>query len=430
MSSERVISESSVFPLGPVKRLGGGHRRSLVTLLFFVMLVFSACKGEKKEMPSVMFGQGGDVTELDDYDLADIQVAGELIAVTLSGPDTYYEYRGQGFGLQFSIAEAYARSIGARLRMEIANDTAELLRKLSVGEADMIAYPLPADSLTDDNSRHKFVSIHKEWLVRSSSPALAESAEAWWTDDTRAHFQALEQMRTRPRKTSTRPSRPPMLSRQKGVISNYDALFIRHSAIVGWDWRLIAAQCYQESAFEPRAISWAGAQGLMQIMPGTASRLGLTRSDVFDPERNIEAACRYLRHLSEVFSDIPNRSERINFVLASYNGGTGHVRDAMALARKNGRNPQRWADVDPFILRLSQPQYYRDPVVKFGYLRGSETSGYVRQIQSRWASYRGSAPAHHSSLAPSKGSSSKGKSSSSRIRSREEFMTDSAFWGK
>ena len=131
-----------------------------------------------------------------------------------------------------------------------------------------------------------------------------------------------------------------------------------------------------------------------------------------------------------MFSDIPNRSERINFVLASYNGGTGHVRDAMALARKNGRNPQRWADVDPFILRLSQPQYYRDPVVKFGYLRGSETSGYVRQIQSRWASYRGSAPAHHSSLAPSKGSSSKGKSSSSRIRSREEFMTDSAFWGK
>lgn len=424
MERERVKSEQYIHPSRRDACLGGRIYYLLLTLSLSFLFFLTSCLPEKKEMPSVMFSQGEDVTDLDDYDLADIQAAGELIAVTLSGPDTYYEYRGQGFGLQFLIAEAYARSIGARLRMEIANDTAELFRKLSAGEADIIAYPLPLQKRGEGKKQNRFVGIHDEWVVRSSSPDLAESASAWWTDDTRSQFQALEQMRMRPRRSSTRPSRPPMLSRQKGVISNYDALFIRHVAIVGWDWRLLAAQCYQESAFEPRAISWAGAQGLMQIMPSTASRLGLTRSDVFDPERNIEAACRYLRHLNEVFSDIPNRSERINFVLAAYNGGTGHVRDAMALARKNGRNPQRWADVDPFILRLSQPQYYRDPVVKFGYLRGSETSGYVRQIQSRWASYRGSAPAHHSSVSPSKNGSKP-----SRIRSREEFMADSVLFG-
>lgn len=210
-----------------------------------------------------------------------------------------------------------------------------------------------------------------------------------------------------------------MLSRQKGIISQWDTYFIRYSSVIGWDWRLLAAQCYQESAFDHHAVSWAGAQGLMQLMPATAARMGLSLAQVFDPERNIDGAVRYLRLLLNEFSDIHNRQERINFVLAAYNGGVGHVRDAMALASKHGRNPQRWDDVDVFILHLSEPASYRDPVVKYGYLRGSETSGYVRQIMARWASYRGAAPAHHSSGAPLPSSNK-----DSRVRSRSEFIND------
>jgi len=362
-------------------------------------------------MPSVMFGQGDDAMSGSDYDLADIQAAGEIIVATLSGPDTYFEYRGEGFGLQFHIAEAFAGSIGARLRMEIANDTAELVRRLTDGEVDMVAAALPA--------AEGLATIHDEWTVRDDSPELLASAEAWWTDDTRKHYMALEQQRMRPRRQAARSSRPPMLSRQKGIISQWDSYFIRYSSVIGWDWRLLAAQCYQESAFDHHAVSWAGAQGLMQLMPATAARMGLSLAQVFDPERNIDGAVRYLRLLLNEFSDIHNRQERINFVLAAYNGGVGHVRDAMALASKHGRNPQRWDDVDVFILHLSEPAYYRDPVVKYGYLRGSETSGYVRQIMARWASYRGAAPAHHSSGAPLPSSNK-----DSRVRSRSEFIND------
>lgn len=376
-----------------------------------VLLVVSCHK--QPTMPSVMFGQGEDASSSEDYDLADIQSAGEIIVATLSGPDTYYEYRGQGFGLQYHIAEAYAQTIGARLRMEIANDTAELIRRLSDGEADMVAAKLP-----DTNG---FETIHGEWTVRSNSPELQASASAWWKDDTRSHYLALEQQRTRPVRKTSVSVRPPMLSRQKGIISQWDALFIRYSSVIGWDWRLLAAQCYQESAFDSKAVSWAGAQGLMQLMPSTAARMGISLAQVFEPERNIEGGVRYLRYLSEMFNDIPNRQERLNFVLAAYNGGPGHVRDAMALAAKNGKNPQRWADVDYYILHLSEPAYYRDPVVKRGYLRGSETSGYVRQILARWASYRGAAPAHHSSASPLPSS---GKPS--RVRARSDFINDSS----
>lgn len=390
--------------------------------IIFLFILLAACQPEKKTMPSVMFGQADEEEFSVDYDLSDIQVAGELIAVTLSGPETYYEYRGQGFGLQYMMAEAFARSIGVRLRMEIVNDSAELFTHLLSGEADLIALEIDSTTLVSDVSPDSITlcPVRSQWVVRSNSIELGEAVNAWWKDDTRSSFLAMEKARTTKSHQRRVQVRPAMLNRQKGVISAYDEILIRQASRIGWDWRLLAAQCYQESGFDPNAVSWAGAQGLMQIMPSTAARLGLPRSDVFNPERNIEAAVRYLFLLDESFSDIRSRQERINFILAAYNGGSGHVRDAMALAQKNGRNPQRWSDVDSYILKLSQPQYYRDPVVKYGYLRGSETSGYVRQIQARWASYRGAAPAHHSSL-----SNPTGGDKPSRVRPRSDYITDS-----
>lgn len=366
-----------------------------------------------------MFGQAEAEGNPASYDLPDIQASGELIAVTLSGPDTYYEYRGKGFGLQFELAEAFAHTIGARLRMEMATDTADLLQRLILGEADLVAFE--TDTLT--TADEQLTPCANRWLVRSSSTQLAEAVDKWWRPELTAELQALQQQRATSTQSVRRTARPVMLSRSDGVISKYDDMFIRHASAVGWDWRLLAAQCYQESAFDPNAISWAGARGLMQIMPGTASHLGLPLTAIYEPEQNIAAAARYLRELSAKFSDVSDRLERISFVLAAYNGGSGHVRDAMALASKHGRNPHRWADVDPFILGLAQPQYYRDPVVQNGYLRGSETSAYVRQIHARWAAYRGSARAASSYAQPIR--SRKGKNKVSRVRGREEFMIDS-----
>lgn len=134
----------------------------------------------------------------------------------------------------------------------------------------------------------------------------------------------------------------------------------------------MAAQCYQESCFDPKAYSWAGARGLMQIMPATAAHLGLAEDKMYDPEENIYAAARYIAELSKHFQDVRNPMERQFFVLASYNGGYFHIRDAMRLAEKYGKDKHRWDDVAPFILNLQTPQYYNDPVVKYGYMRGTE----------------------------------------------------------
>ena len=366
-----------------------------------VVVLLGACRKEPHR-PSVMFGQGAIQTNDAAYDLEDIQASGELIATVLSGPDTYYEYRGEGFGVEYEMAKSFASRIGTRLRVEIAKDSAELIHKLESGEAD-VALTVPT------------------WQTRSTSPHLSEAIQRWWQPDLRRRTMAAEHQRRPPRSRARQASRPPMLSREKGIISSYDGLFQRYAHVAGLDWRLMAAQCYQESAFDPRAVSWAGAQGLMQIMPSTAAYLGLQRSDVFNPTQNIAAAARLLGMLQKEFSDIRERSERLCFVLAAYNGGSFHVRDAMALTQKYGGNPNRWNDVDKYILLLAEPRYYRDPVVRSGYLRGSETSGYVKQIMARWAQYRGAAHA----AAPMFPADSQKTKKNPRIRSREEFLSDS-----
>lgn len=189
------------------------------------------------------------------------------------------------------------------------------------------------------------------------------------------------------RQEKHREVKAPYLNKEKGIISQYDNLFHNAAARTGWDWRLIAAQCYQESGFDPQARSGAGARGLMQIMPATAKSLGLPMEKIHDPVANIEASARLIKKLSSQFADIRDPEERIHFVLASYNGGPGHIRDAMALTKKYGGNPNRWADVSKYVLGLQEARFYRDPVVKCGYMIGSETTNYVTMVVQRARQY-------------------------------------------
>jgi membrane-bound lytic murein transglycosylase F len=342
-------------------------------LLLFLMLFVTGCRKAQKEPVTTPWGTTlEDTTEFnEDFDLAEIQGAGELIVGTVSGPLTCYDYRGQKLGLQYLLCQQLASHLGVSLRIDLCRDSAEVAAKLQAGDIDIAAWPTPG-SLT----------------VNAEKPVLDQELKSWYTDSLLAEAKKEEAFRLSSRSVKRRVFSP-MLDRQGGIISKYDQWFVQYSRNIRWDWRLLAAQCYQESTFDPKATSWAGAKGLMQIMPGTADHLGLARADMYDPEKNISAAVSYLGELERTFSDIPSRQERTKFVLAAYNGGHFHIRDAMALAQKNGREPRRWTDVEPYVLGLAQPEYYNDPVVKHGYMRGSETVDYVRKIHERWNGYRG-----------------------------------------
>ena len=337
----------------------------LLPLLLFLLFACTA-KQEKPSTTSPLWEE----KEEESYDLHEIQSSGTIIAGTLSGPDTYYEYHGRGMGPQFKLAEAFAQSIGVVLQMEISPDTAALLQKLKDGEIDFVALEMPT------------------WQTRDNEPLLKEAIKEWWQPE---RVQQIESTAHDVTVTVKRHIRPVMQDAAHGIISAYDELFRRYSSSAGWDWRLLAAQCYQESGFDPEAVSSMGALGLMQLLPSTADAMGVPADKRFDPDQNIAAGARYIRKVSQSFSDITDADERIKFTLAAYNGGVGHVQDAQTLTSKAGRDHRVWQEVAPFILRLSDPQYYRDPDVQNGYMRGSETEAYVRLIMERWEEYRGSA---------------------------------------
>lgn len=354
--------------------------RNSIYIQLIILILLVSCGQKRQDTVVAPWGEIADTIPTDDdFDLEEIQHSGELIALTLTGPETYYDYRGRHLGTQYLLAQRFANKLGVSLRMEVCRDTAEMLQRLQDGEADLICYPLSKEGAG--------------WLVGKDKDDLQQELAAWYRPQLLAEVKKQENYYL-----STGAVRrkvyAPMLNQKGGIISLYDNQFRRHAPRVRWDWRLLAAQCYQESCFDPHAKSWAGACGLMQIMPGTADHLGLPRSQIYNPEQNIAAAVKYIAELQQSFSDIPNQTERTKFVLAAYNGGGFHIRDAMALARKYGRNDKMWRDVEPFVLGLQQAQYYNDPVVKNGYMRGSETVDYVRRIHDRWNSYRGIKVSH------------------------------------
>ncbi len=166
--------------------------------------------------------------------------------------------------------------------------------------------------------------------------------------------------------------------------------YIRHfqsiSKRLGYDWRLAAAVAYVESRFKPDIVSWAGARGIMQVMPGTARGMGINPSRLTDPAVCIEAGITLLLNLDKALAKrIPDHTLRRDFVLASYNAGMGHIVDAIALARKYGLDASRWeGGVSRAALMKSKPKYYRDPVVKNGYFHARETVDFVHSVNAAY----------------------------------------------
>lgn len=226
------------------------------------------------------------------------------------------------------------------------------------------------------------------WAVKKGDDQLREEINKWLEGFLGTFESQLLYAKYFRNPRSARFIRSDYFALTSGRISPYDELIKKYSEVISWDWRLLASLIYQESRFFPDAESWAGASGLMQLMPSTATRFGVT--NVFDPEQNISAGVRFIKWLDDLLSDrFEDESEKLKFILASYNVGLGHVLDARALARKHGKNPDVWTEsVDYFLLNKSNPKYYLDPVVRHGYCRGEEPYKYVIEILERYDHYR------------------------------------------
>lgn len=141
---------------------------------------------------------------------------------------------------------------------------------------------------------------------------------------------------------------------------------------------LLAALSYQESHWNPDAVSPTGVKGIMMLTQNTAESLGV--EDRLDPEEAIMAGARYLKdRFDRLPETIPDR-DRWFQAMASYNIGRAHVLDARLYAKNVGKNPDSWADLREILPLKADKRYY--PKMKYGYARGYEPVLYVRRIRN------------------------------------------------
>ncbi len=224
------------------------------------------------------------------------------------------------------------------------------------------------------------------WCVRPESEILLDSLNLWLSEYTQSDKYSKLVRKYINNNRILVDINSEFYSGNEGLISEYDESLKKYCNIVGWDWRLIASLVYEESRFNPNAESWAGAYGLMQLMPVIYQKY--TDPGISGTEAEIYAGIKYLAFLdSQLSPEVADSADRIKFILASYNIGPGHVEDAMRLAKKHKKNPASWDDVSYFLVNLSNPKYYNDTSVKHGYFPGIYSVDFANSITNRYKHY-------------------------------------------
>lgn len=226
------------------------------------------------------------------------------------------------------------------------------------------------------------------WAVNSGANDLRREINIWLTEYRKSTRYAVMYNKYFKNRRSAGIVKSEFFTLSSGKISEYDEYIKEYSQEIEWDWRLLASLIYQESRFEPTAKSWAGAFGLMQFMPTTARRFGISPNSPV--EQQIRAGTEFIKWLDQRFAEIiSDPEERIKFILGAYNVGPGHIFDAITIAKKQGLDPEIWSgNVDESLLKKSDPRFYRSPDIKYGYARGRETYNYVHQVLERYEHYK------------------------------------------
>jgi membrane-bound lytic murein transglycosylase F len=289
-----------------------------------------------------------------------------------------------------------ANEIGGNIVIDTLNSqlsTAEIMDMVADGT---IKYTIADENLANINASNNSIlnidvpislSQRIAWVTRKKSKNLRKVINKWIkTERKKTDYRVIYNKYFKNRRSFKRRIRSDYYSLTNNQISKYDGFIKTYANSIDMDWRLLASQVYQESRFDPGAESWAGASGLMQVMPGTADDLGI--KNLSDPEESLRGGTTYLNQMYSYFDDVPDPLDRMKLAMASFNCGYGHVQDAQRLATAQGLDSMVWdGNVEYMLLALRLPKHYNKDFIKHGYVRGSEPVNYIQQIFERYQHY-------------------------------------------
>ena len=289
-----------------------------------------------------------------------------------------------------------SNEIGGKIIVDTLNSSLTTPEIIDMVADGTIEYTVADENLANINASYRPIldvsvpisfSQRIAWVTRKKSKNFRQVINDWITKQRKTtDYYVIYNKYFKNKRSFQRRVKSDYYSLTDNQISPYDELIKMNAEEIGWDWRLIASQIYQESKFDPNAESWAGAKGLLQIMPATANSLGITNAT--DPKQSIKAGVKYLRINQKNFDQVSDSIQQIKLTLAAYNCGLGHVKDAQRLAESEGLDPNQWENVAPKLLELRFPNNYNKPEVKYGYVRGTEPVNYVNQIFDRYDHYK------------------------------------------
>lgn len=267
-------------------------------------------------------------------------------------------------------------------------ETEEIIKRVLNGKYDLtLAYShiiaIEKNWHNDIQSSLVLRGTHgQRWLVRKESKQLLEELNKFIDKEYKSLFYNV--IYNKYFKNSRNLFNENTRKINENQISRYDKLIKTLAKKYGYDWRLISAQVNKESLFDPKAKSWVGAKGLLQVMPRTAKQVGVT--NLTKPENGLRAGLKYMAWIDVQLADDLPADVKIWFTLAAYNAGLGHLKDAQNLARKEGLDPNRWfGHVEKAFLLLSKPRYHKHS--QYGYVRGIEPVTYIKRIQVLYELY-------------------------------------------
>ena len=222
------------------------------------------------------------------------------------------------------------------------------------------------------------------WAINKSQTKLLNKVNAWIKNKKGGlEFNMLQDRYFHVTKKSKRLIQEGIAAVYSGQISPYDELLKENAKEENLDWVLLTSLIFQESKFNPKAKSWAGAMGLSQMMPATAGDMGISNPrQLYIPKVSIRVGAEYFKQLVDFWRPILKDSVQANyFALASYNTGKGHVLDARRIATRTGKDKDKWfGNVESALLLKSNPAHFNEPHVKYGYSMGKEPVQYVKNI--------------------------------------------------
>jgi len=298
--------------------------------------------------------------------------------ITLANDSPYWDYmlqlKQQGLEFELVKADAGVNMEGTLLMVALGMYDLSVVGNHQVNSAYTKGVGLQSKFVLSEPLAHR-------WAVRTDDQQLNSALNAFIEKEYRStnynvlHAKYFEQPQMQ--ESDDRVT-------QVSSISPYDALTQHYADKYSFDWRLITALMFQESQFDPQASSYAGAEGLMQLIPATAELMGI--SDSHNVESSIYAGVRYLDYLRNKFEDALLLQDRMWFTLASYNAGYGRVKRARALTEKMGLDKDKWFDnVELAMMGLAKP-YIKDGE-QVRYCRCGQTVVYVREIRTRYFNY-------------------------------------------